>query len=59
MRLGMVRSEAQPGDLVVVIQDALYPFVLRQLDDGYLRIVGEAYINGIMHGEKCPETGEQ
>ena len=58
-RLGMVSDNARPGDVVAVIQGAPYPFILRQREDGYWKIVGDAFVEGIMHGEKCPETEQE
>jgi hypothetical protein len=40
------------GDECHILKGARVPFVLRKADDGLsLKVVGEAYLHGIMHGE--------
>jgi hypothetical protein len=41
----------QPGDICVVLFGAGAPFVLRPNGNGEYRLLGEAYIGGIMNGE--------
>jgi hypothetical protein len=41
----------QPGDICVVLFGAGAPFVLRPRGNGEYRLLGEAYIGGIMNGE--------
>ncbi|KAF2144178.1 uncharacterized protein K452DRAFT_154350 [Aplosporella prunicola CBS 121167] len=40
------------GDVVCVLANAIVPFVLRQ-NGPYHKLVGEAYVHGIMNGEAC------
>jgi hypothetical protein len=40
-----------PGDRVVVLFGAELPLVLRQDDEGYYQVIGEAYVHGAMDGE--------
>jgi hypothetical protein len=48
-----VPSGTQVGDVVVMFNGAPAPFILRSAgdEDGCYYTVGEAYVNGIMHGE--------
>ena len=41
----------QEGDQLVVFQGSSTPFVLRELDDGKWRLLGECYAHGLMNGE--------
>jgi len=49
--LGMGPKEMEPGDRIFVIFGANFPFVLRPLPSGRYKLIGEAYISGLMHGE--------
>lgn len=43
---------AAPGDMCCVIAGAAVPFILRRVNGGAeYKLVGEAYVNGLMHGE--------
>ncbi|KAH8178217.1 heterokaryon incompatibility protein (HET) domain-containing protein [Sarocladium implicatum] len=41
----------QDGDQIAVFRGGSTPFVLRQLDDGKWRLLGECYTHGVMDGE--------
>lgn len=49
--LGLSTKHVQSGDSVVVIEGAQVPFILRAQSDGRYRLICEAYVDGIMHGE--------
>ena len=50
--MGMGPPAIQPGDVVVILFGARVPFILRPTKaDGVYRLIGECYVNGIMHGE--------
>ncbi|KAK0669124.1 heterokaryon incompatibility protein-domain-containing protein [Cercophora samala] len=57
--MGFGPADTKPGDILVIISGADMPFLVRPRDDGsgeYL-LVGEAYVQGLMHGEyfgMCP-----
>lgn len=53
-RLGWIPELARSGDAVALLGGAPYPFILRRRQDGYYSVVGDAYIEGIMHGEAWP-----
>ncbi|KAJ4353554.1 uncharacterized protein N0V89_005284 [Didymosphaeria variabile] len=57
--LGLGPDPAEPGDEVYIIQGASTPFVLRPTEDSRsYKIIGEAYVHGVMDGEfmqKRPE----
>lgn len=55
-RLAWVPGLTQVGDDVCLFQGAPFPFVLRHVDNGYRRIVGDAYVHGISHGEAWPRN---
>ncbi|CVK96142.1 uncharacterized protein FPRN_12166 [Fusarium proliferatum] len=48
---GYVPMRARRGDLVVVLYGSKVPFVVREKGDGRYCLVGECYMDGIMHGE--------
>ena len=49
--VGLGAKSLQIGDKVFVFPGGLVPFVLRGPVEGYYRLVGEAYVHGIMRGE--------
>jgi hypothetical protein len=49
-RMGMLPAGASVGDVVCAAWGSSVPFVLKPIGDGY-QLVGEAYVNGVMHGE--------
>lgn len=49
--IGLGAKSLQTGDKVFVFPGGLVPFVLRMSTEGYYRLVGEAYVHGIMRGE--------
>lgn len=55
--IGCSVSVSKPGDLVFAPLGSTYPLLLRPVDDGFT-IVGYAYVNGVMRGERrdSPET---
>ncbi|KAL3417252.1 Heterokaryon incompatibility protein 6, OR allele 5 [Phlyctema vagabunda] len=42
---------AEAGDFVALIKGTQVPFILRRQSDGQYRLIGEAYVDGIMDGE--------
>ncbi|KAI9768924.1 MAG: hypothetical protein M1840_004520 [Geoglossum simile] len=62
-RLGTAAKSLQVGDKVCVLAGANVPILLRAVGDGgsqdrqkKFRVVGEAYVHGIMHGEVLKEN---
>lgn len=49
--VGLAPDSAEIGDIMVIFLGAKLPYVLRQTSDSRWRVVGEAYIHGIMYGE--------
>jgi len=49
--LGLGAMSAQQGDQVWILPGTNSPFILRPADNGQFRLIGEAYVHGIMHGE--------
>ena len=48
--IGLVPSTTQPGDCVWLLEGGNVPFILRE-EGRDMRLVGEAYVHGIMTGE--------
>ena len=50
--LGLAPMLAQKGDHICILREAKVPFILRlSADQRRYRVVGEAYIDGFMHGQ--------
>jgi hypothetical protein len=47
--LGWVPKQAKAGDHVCLLKGGLAPFIIRELGNGYYVIVGDAYIQGVVH----------
>ncbi|EJP62114.1 heterokaryon incompatibility protein [Beauveria bassiana ARSEF 2860] len=56
-RMGLGPSEMQPGDLVAVLAGNTVPVILRQVDSAH-QYLGQAYIEGMMHGELDADRSE-
>ncbi|KAI1092525.1 hypothetical protein F5B19DRAFT_502241 [Rostrohypoxylon terebratum] len=49
---GLMPLDAKVGDSIVLIRGAVVPFVIRQdQENGFNKLIGEAYVHGLMHGE--------
>ncbi|KAF1962474.1 hypothetical protein CC80DRAFT_487924, partial [Byssothecium circinans] len=59
--IGLVTTNAMPGDEVWVLLSCNIPLVMRKKDDGTRILVGECYVHGIMYGEavKDIEAGQR
>ena len=49
--VGLGAKSVQIGDKVFVLPGGFVPFILRELTEGYYRLIGEAYVHGLMRGE--------
>ena len=49
--IGLGPEALAPGDLAVVLLALNTPLILRPVEEGHCRIVGEAYVNGMMDGQ--------
>lgn len=56
--LGFGPNTVKPGDLVCVLYGGKVPFVLRKVGEEH-RLVGPAYVEGIMEGEVVESRGAQ
>jgi hypothetical protein len=54
-RIGLAPKHTQPGDVVVILWNAGSPYVLRPVGNRNFKLVGEAYIHGLMYGEALVE----
>jgi hypothetical protein len=50
-RVGMGPKATQRDDLVCVFHGAPAPFIIRRKDNGRFTYIGEAFVDGMMHGE--------
>lgn len=48
----------RPGDVCHVFQGARVPFILREAEEQMYKLVGEAYLHGIMNGELFAQSAE-
>jgi hypothetical protein len=55
-RLGQGPLSVVSGDEVWLLTGGFVPFLLRRVGKGRYRLIGEAYIHGIMHGEAVPSS---
>lgn len=53
--IGVGPYNIECGDLAVILSGADVPFILREEGDGF-RLIGDAFIYGIMHGELLQQT---
>lgn len=56
-RLGLGLKTVRPGDEIWLLAGGRVPYVLRRLQHGKYRFLGEAYVYGIMLGEAWPQDG--
>ncbi|KAH7383577.1 heterokaryon incompatibility protein-domain-containing protein [Cadophora sp. MPI-SDFR-AT-0126] len=49
--IGLAPLKTEIGDVVTVLEGGSVPFVLRALDEGGYKFIGESYVHGIMEGE--------
>ncbi|EUC49159.1 hypothetical protein COCMIDRAFT_85426 [Bipolaris oryzae ATCC 44560] len=60
--MGMGPPEMQSGDSIVILLGSTVPFCIRAMQDapgGHYRIVGDAYVHGLMDGEGVPNDYEK
>jgi hypothetical protein len=50
-RLACVPKDSEKGDIICILFGGEVPYVLRPTSDGFYAVVGECYVDGIMHGE--------
>lgn len=50
-RIGYAPETALEGDQVVIFYGVPAPLVIRKVEPGYFRILGPAYVYGVMEGE--------
>jgi len=50
-RLACVPRGSREGDIICILFGGEVPYVLRPTGDGYFAVVGECYVDDIMHGE--------
>lgn len=56
--LGIASQSLEKGDAVWVLAGAAVPIILRPLSNGNWKLVGEAYVHGIMNGEAVKNGAE-
>ncbi|KIW30604.1 uncharacterized protein PV07_06337 [Cladophialophora immunda] len=56
-RFGLGPLIASPGDICCILFGATIPFILRRTEsEGYFKLVGEAYLQGLMRGEALGQS---
>jgi hypothetical protein len=50
-RLACVPKDPREGDIICILFGGEVPYVLRSTGDGFFAVVGECYVDDIMHGE--------
>ena len=59
-QLGSCESDIQPNDVLYILYGGRSPFVLRpSKHDNTMRLVGDAYIEGVMYGEALTADNKQ
>lgn len=56
-RLAFVPPDSRSGDLICIFYGGEVPYVLRPSEPGVYTLIGECYVDGIMHGEAVSEGG--
>lgn len=51
-RLGLVHESACEGDVICIIHGSKVPLVLRRLQSGHYRLIGQCYFESAMRGEE-------
>jgi hypothetical protein len=49
--VGLAPACSEPGDFICILFGSTVPFILRETPEGTFRLIGEAYVHGIMDGE--------
>ncbi|KAF2171231.1 hypothetical protein M409DRAFT_18347 [Zasmidium cellare ATCC 36951] len=49
--VGLVPAGTEKGDQICILRTCSVPYVLRPLENGRYRLVGDCYIHGVMEGE--------
>jgi hypothetical protein len=47
----MLGPQAEPGNCIAILHGSSVPWVLRKEEEGSHAVVGQCYVDGIMHGE--------
>jgi len=55
--LGIANPRAQPTDFICILLGARVPYILRKAGS-YYTVVGEAYVQGLMHGKAISLVGQ-
>ncbi|KNG86301.1 hypothetical protein ANOM_005935 [Aspergillus nomiae NRRL 13137] len=58
-KVGIVPANTHEGDRIALFHGSRVPFIIRETDplDGHYRVIGECYIDGLMHGEYMDLSG--
>jgi hypothetical protein len=49
--VGLAPIGTRTGDTIALFENAKFPYILREMEDGRYMFCGEAYVHGIMYGE--------
>ncbi|KAH7095536.1 heterokaryon incompatibility protein-domain-containing protein [Paraphoma chrysanthemicola] len=57
--VGLGPSYMRSGDMIVVLSGGTIPFIIRPVDEGKYRLMGECYCDGIMDGEIVTQRAKE
>ncbi|KAH7397491.1 hypothetical protein BKA64DRAFT_708181 [Cadophora sp. MPI-SDFR-AT-0126] len=58
--VGLAPVNVRTGDTIVLFENAKFPYILWEMEDGRYEFRGEAYVHGIMYGEFISDkTGDK
>ena len=56
--LGLGPKRAEPGDMICIFMGGQTPYIIRRGEGGRYRLIGDAYVHGIMDGEFMEQDPE-
>ena len=56
---GLCPGRTQPGDIICIPLVAHVPYIIREVPDRKYKLIGEAYVYGIMDGEFVKQGSPQ
>lgn len=54
-RLACIPKSSRKGDVICILFGGEVPYVLRPISDGYYSVIGECYVDNIMHSESLSD----
>lgn len=57
--MGWSHSRARPGDKIFLIPGSSVPVILREISEGQFKLVGDAWVHGVMNAEALAGVKEE